>query len=203
MQEGIVMKALLVAAVALAGAAQAAEITIYKQPDFSGEQMTLRDASGNLGARFTDQASSAVVRSGRWELCTQPDFKGECMTLGPGEYARLDSRLFHRVESARSLDPIAYDDRGSGYGGYRQGGAIELYAGTAFRGRPYRINRDVEELVGRRGEGFGVGSVVVNEGRWQLCTDPGYQGYCQVLEPGEYAHFARVNNQIGSIRRIG
>ena len=97
------MKALIVAAVALAGTAQAAEIIIYKQPNFGGEQLTLRDASGNLGARFTDQASSAVVRSGRWELCTQPNFQGDCVTLGPGEYSTLDSRLLHRVESARAI----------------------------------------------------------------------------------------------------
>jgi len=191
------MKALIVAAVALAGTAQAAEIIIYKQPNFAGEQLTLRDASGNLATRFTDQASSAVVRSGRWELCTQPNFQGDCVTLGPGEYSTLDSRLLHRVESARAIDTVGYDERG----GYRQA-PIELYAGTAFRGRPYRINRDAQEL-GRRGDGIGVGSVVVNEGRWQLCSDPGYQGYCQVLEPGEYGHFGRFNNQIASIRRVG
>ena len=193
------MKALIVAVVALAGTAQAAEIIIYKQPNFAGEELTLRDTSGNVGARFTDQASSAVVRSGRWELCTQPNFRGDCMTLGPGQYSRLDPRLFHRVESARAIDTVAYQDRGSG--GYRQA-PIELYAGTAFRGRPYRINRDAEEL-GRRGDGIGVGSVVVNEGTWQLCSDPGYRGNCQVLEPGEYGHFGRFNNQVASIRRIG
>jgi hypothetical protein len=193
------MKALIVAAVALAGTAQAAEIIIYKQPNFGGEQLTLRDASGNLGVRFTDQASSVVVRSGRWELCTQPNFQGDCVTLGPGEYSMLDSRLLHRVESARSIDTLSYGDRGDG----RYGQApIELYAGSAFRGRPYRFNRDAEEL-GRRGDGIGVGSVVVNEGRWQLCSDPGYRGYCQVLEPGEYGHFGRINNQIASIRRVG
>lgn len=194
------MKALFLAAIAVAGVAQAAEITIYKQPNFTGEQLTLRDASGNLDARFTDQASSAVVRSGRWELCTQPNFQGDCVTLGPGEYARFDSRLLHRVESARALDVVAYNDRAYGYGGYSPG-SIELYRATAFRGRPFRLERDIPAI--RRGEGIGVGSVVVNEGRWQLCSDPGYRGDCQVLDPGEYDYFGRFNNQIASVRRVG
>ena len=191
------MKALFLAAIAAAGVAQAAEITIYKQPNFAGEQLTLRDNAGNLSSQFTDQASSAVVRGGRWQLCTQPNFQGECVTLEPGQYGQLDSRLLHRVESMRPLDVVA-DNSGYGYG---RGGSIELYAGSAFRGRPFRLNRDAPEI--RRGEGIGVGSVVVNEGSWQLCSDPGYQGYCQVLEPGEYDYFGRFNNQVVSGRRVG
>jgi len=192
---------LAAAVLAAAGVTQAAEITIYKQPGFSGEQLTLRDQSVNLDNRFTDQASSVVINGGRWELCTQPDFKGDCMTLGPGRYSMLDSRLLHRVESARSLDVAASNDRDYSYGGYRQG-ALEVYAASEFRGRPFRVQRDMPQL-GRGGDGIHVGSVVVNEGRWQLCSDPGYQGYCQVLEPGEYGYMGRFNNQISSIRRIG
>src|SRR5439155_756960 len=100
--EGIAMKALIVAAVALAGTAQAAEIIIYKQPNFAGEQLTLRDASGNLATRFTDQASSAVVRSGRWELCTQPNFQGDCVTLEPGEYGHF-GRFNNQIASIRRV----------------------------------------------------------------------------------------------------
>jgi len=193
------MKALFLAAVAAAGVANAAEITIYKQPNFAGEQLTLRDTAGNLSGNFTDQASSAIVRGGRWQVCTQPNFQGDCVTLEPGRYTQLDSRLLHRVESMRPLDVVAYNDTSS-YG-YREGAPIELYRATAFRGRPFRLNRDAPEI--QRGQGIGVGSVVVNEGRWQLCSDPGYQGYCQVLEPGEYDYFGRFNNQVTSIRRIG
>jgi len=201
------MKALfLAAAIAAAGVAQAAEITIYKQPNFSGDQLTLRGGRTSLTGNFTDQASSAVVHSGHWQVCTQPDFQGECMELGPGEYSQLDSRIFHRVESIRPLEAVASNDRygygdGYGYGYDDRSGSIELYAGTAFRGRPVRLNRDAPRI--RRGEGIGVGSVVVNDGRWQLCSDPGYRGYCQVLEPGEYDNMGRFNNQVASVRRIG
>jgi len=192
------MKALFLAAIAAAGVAQAAEITIYKQPDFAGEQLTVRDTTARVSGNFTDQASSAVVRGGRWELCTQPDFKGDCVTLAPGQYGRLDSRLLHRVESMRPLDVVAYDESAYRYG---RGGAIELYRMTAFRGRPFSIDRDAPQIL--RGEGIPVGSVVINEGRWQLCSDPGYQGYCMVLDPGEYDRFGRFNNQVTSVRRVG
>ena len=198
------MKALFLAAIAAAGVAQAAEITIYKQPNFGGDQLTLRDTTGSLAGNFTDQASSAVVRSGRWQVCTQPNFQGDCMELGPGQYTELDSRVLHRIESMRPLETVASNDRGYGYGyGYadNSNAAIELYMGSGFRGRPFRLSRDAPSL--RRGEGIGVGSAVVNEGRWQLCSDPGYQGYCQVLEPGEYDQMGRFNNQIASVRRIG
>ena len=200
------MKALFLAAtIAAAGVAQAAEITIYKQPNFGGDQLTLRDGNTSLNGNFTDQASSAVVRSGRWQVCTQPNFQGDCMELGPGQYTQLDSRVFHRIESVRPLESFAANDRGYGYGegygyDYRSGG-IELYRGTAFRGRPFRLSRDAPRIA--RGDGIGVGSVVVNDGRWQLCSDPGYQGYCQVLEPGEYDNMGRFNNTVASVRRIG
>ena len=57
------MKSIYLAAAVLAaaGAAQAAEITIYKQPGFSGEQLTLRDQGTNLDSRFTDLETQAQV----------------------------------------------------------------------------------------------------------------------------------------------
>jgi hypothetical protein len=52
-----------------------------------------------------------VVHSGRWEFCTQPNYRGDCVTLARGEYADLDQRLKHRVESVREVDRVA-DRRG-------------------------------------------------------------------------------------------
>ena len=92
------IRAALAAATLAFGAAAHAEITIYKQPNFSGEQLTLRDTRTDLsGTGFYDQVSSIVIRSGRWEFCSQPDFKGDCEVLGPGGYATLNQRLNHRI----------------------------------------------------------------------------------------------------------
>ncbi len=202
-----------VASLVAIGAAQAAEITIYKQPNFSGGELTLRDSRTDLRpSGFTDQASSAVVRSGRWQVCTWPNFQGDCMTLEPGQYASLDPKVFHRIESMRPIDVVAENDstfpRGErgygehrGYRGYR-GGDIEMYAGTAYRGRRMRLSEDRDALGDDR-YGLGISSLVVNEGTWQLCTRPGYEGRCEVFEPGSYPDIGRINNRVASVRRIG
>ena len=215
----------LLAALCVAGAAQAAELTIFKQPNFTGDALTLRDDTGNLSARnFQDQASSIVVRSGRWEVCTQPDFQGDCMTLGRGEYASLDPRLNHRIESAREVTNYAdnkrYDDRYVYRGGNRyaraggpaydryadnrhgRGPAVELFDGPDFSGRAVRIHNDVPSLY-KRGFDDQASSMVIREGAWQVCTGDGYEGRCRVFQPGEYADLRGFDNRIGSLKRVG
>src|SRR5437763_242106 len=146
-----------VLAAVFAAGASAAEMTIFKQPNFSGEGLTLRGDTVDLTGRgFEDQASSIVVNSGRWQVCTQPNFQGDCLTLDRGQYAALDQRLNHRVESAREVSNVAAiqpgwlgrgdrdrggdryaDNRGGNrYPEYRGGGAVvELFDGQDFRGR--------------------------------------------------------------------
>ena len=92
----------------LAANALAAEITLYKQPEFTGEQVTLVAAVRDLNKYdFRDQASSAVVKSGRWIACSQPNFAGDCVVLEPGRYPTLDPAVYHRMESIRVSDPEA------------------------------------------------------------------------------------------------
>jgi len=48
-----------------------------------------------------------------------------------------------------------------------------------------------------------ISSIVVHHGSWQVCTQPGYQGDCVVLQPGAYATLpARINHRIESMREI-
>lgn len=199
-----------------AGAAHAAEITLFKQPNFSGDKLTLREDTTSLaGAGFQDQVSSIVVHSGRWQFCTQPDFQGDCVVLERGQYPQLAQQLNHRVESAREVAPIARNDRferdryADNRGGerrYREGGyergAVELFPGPDFRGPALRLDHDVDALD-ERAFGNGVSSLVIHEGRWQACTRPGFEGRCRVYEPGEYADLGRQDNRISSLRRIG
>jgi len=96
------------AAAAICGAAHGAEMTLYKQPRFAGDGITVTNAARDLAPLgITDQASSLVVRGDRWEVCTQPDFTGDCRTLAPGEYATLDPVLNHRIESVRRVERSA------------------------------------------------------------------------------------------------
>ena len=214
------VRAALVAAALAAGTAGAAEITIYKQPNYTGASLTLRGDTPNLtGAGFQDQVSSLQVRSGRWQLCTQPDYNGDCAIVGPGEYPTLEQSLNHRIESLRQVAapqrygeaPQRYDtpDYGprryaeaSGYAPRRfwRNGTVELYEDPGFHGRALRVDEDVDSL--RDSLGTGPASAVIHEGRWQLCSRPAYEGFCRVLEPGRYRDLGRFGANAGSMRRV-
>ena len=200
--------AFLAASAAIAGGAQAAEIRVYKQPNFSGESLTVTGEVRDFSSRkFQDQISSIVVRSGRWELCSRPNFGGDCMILERGEYPRLDEKLYHRVESARLVESRAEGPRDR-YAGDRprrhrgEASVIELYSRADFEGRTARIDEDRETLAGTRLDRR-VFSAIVTDGSWQVCTQPGFRGYCRVLEPGQYPDLGRMSGQIASVRRIG
>ena len=142
-----VLRTTLIAAGLLAGAAQAAEMTVFKQPNFAGDSVTIRDGATDLARPgFQDQISSIVVNSGRWEVCTQPNFQGDCQVLEPGRYATLDQSLNHRIESARQLAGYARDERGRSYAD-EGNGRDRRYNGYDNRdeARDYRDNRDYRD----------------------------------------------------------
>ena len=132
---------------------------------------------------FNDRASSIVVNSGRWEVCTDADFKGYCVTFMQGEYPALDQRLSARISSARETGSYA-DNRGN-YNNYGRG-SIELFGQPDFRGRTIRLDQDANTL---QGTGFNdrASSVIVTAGTWQLCSDDGFVGNCRTFTPGRYA----------------
>lgn len=190
----------LLSALLLAGAAHAAEVTLYKQPNFGGNQLTIRAYAPTLAnTGFYDQASSLVVHSGRWEFCSQPEFRGDCVTLNRGEYPVLDPRLNHRIESAREVG--TYAGQTGSYHRYGRG-SIELYGRPGFGGRTLTLERDAPTL---ENTGFDdrAASVVVKEGTWQLCQHPGYAGSCRTYGPGRYAELgAGMAKQVTSARLV-
>lgn len=196
------------ALISIGATAAVAEITVYKQPNFTGEGLTLRGETTNLKDRgFLDQISSIEVKSGQWQFCTQPDFKGDCVVLDRGRYATLDQNLNHRIESAREVTRAADRgrDRDERYGrerGYSRQAAVELFGAPDFRGRSMTLNRDAETLFDGRFDQRAA-SLVIHEGTWELCTEPGYEGVCRVFEPGSYENLGRLNRRVGSLRRIG
>jgi beta/gamma crystallin len=197
----------ILAIFAAAATAAAAEVVVYKQPNFKGDALTLRGDTTNLGDRgFLDQVSSLVVKSGQWQFCTQPDFKGDCVVLERGEYPALEQSLNHRIESAREVTRYAdrSRDQGNRYGfqgrAPRQA-AVEVFTAPEFRGQAARIDRDMDSLYERLDQG--AASIVIREGNWELCSRPGYEGVCRVFEPGEYADLGRLYRRVASLRRVG
>ena len=170
---------LLVAALATAGAVQAAEITIYKQPNFTGGEQTFnRDTASLQGSGVYDQSKSVVVRSGRWQVCSQPNFQGDCQMLDRGQYASLPQQLNGRIESLREVTQMADADEYSRWrydgGGWRERenwrrGGGEYRGASEYRG-DYRGDR-----YGRaeRREGYDPRSAVIMyaDGNWSRFDD--------------------------------
>ena len=71
------------AALTLAGAAQAQPFrggtaTLYDQPNFQGNSVTITQSTPDLGRwRFNDRAQSAKF-NGRWLICEHDEFRGRC-----------------------------------------------------------------------------------------------------------------------------
>jgi hypothetical protein len=114
------LKALLVSVgVALAGNA-VAQVTLFQDDGFQGRRFSANGPVENFADRgFNDEASSARVRGGAWQVCTDAHFRGQCVTLRPGDYPSIGSLgLNDKISSIRPLeqygqgDERSYDDRG-------------------------------------------------------------------------------------------
>ncbi len=192
----------------LAGAAHAGEITVYADDNFAGRSETFRGTVSDLvPLGFNDRVSSVVVRSGTWQLCEHINFQGRCIELSRGEYRRLEG-FNDKVSSVREIGDRGRDrdDRGGrgdrdDRGGYGRGEDIVLFAQPRFGGRHVEPRGEIRNLTDY---GFNdqTGSVIINEGRWELCDDAKFRGRCITLGPGRYEHLNELNNRVSSVRRV-
>jgi hypothetical protein len=112
---------------------------------------------------------------------------------------RREARREDRREARR-------DDRRDGRDDWRGNDAwmsagVDLYGRPDFRGRSVRIEDNARDLSEHRFDGR-ASSVIVHEGTWQLCTEPGYRGRCSVLRPGQYPQLAMFDDRVSSMRRL-
>jgi hypothetical protein len=214
-----ILTRLMTIAALLSGAAHAGELTLYTDSEFRGQAITLRDATPDLVRQgFNDRTSSVVVRSGAWELCEHAGFQGRCIVLDRGEYRVLEG-FNDKVSSVREVNGRDRDDRGGRgergehgdrggrgeHGGWGGRGdrdeAIVLFAQAGFGGRRAELHNDVRTL-----EDYDfndrAGSVIINEGNWELCEHADFRGQCIVLRPGRYEFLNDMNNRISSLRRV-
>lgn len=82
-------------------------------------------------------------------------------------------------------------------------GEIRLYERPDFRG-PTLVTSSRLDTVARQGLGDSASSVVVADGRWEVCTMEYFRGRCTQLEPGSYPSMSvSLNGRIASAREIG
>jgi hypothetical protein len=166
---------------------------------FNGPALDVRGTTNDLRVRAsTTHISSIEVHEGRWEFCSLPNFRGDCRVLDQGRYAALPQVLNHRIESIRPVDRVVYRERrGPDYS------SLELYSAPGFRGSSISVDRNMWNLD-RRGAGDNVSSLIVREGTWELCTEPGFNGTCRTFGPGEYPRLGRrMDDNVSSLRRVG
>ncbi|HYC36618.1 MAG TPA: beta/gamma crystallin-related protein [Usitatibacter sp.] len=213
--------------------AHAARIQIYQQPNFTGSEITLSGETPDLGGiGFAGQGASLVL-SERWEVCSEANYRGQCTVLGPGRYARVNQNIQsirplgaaiaeaqreqmqsewvqreQRREAIEQRQERREDRREDRHDRTpppparyaARAGAIDLFPGPDFRGRPIRVERDVSSLARQDDQ---VSSVIVHEGVWELCTEPGFRGRCRAFEPGRYESLGRrLDDRISSVRRV-
>lgn len=95
-----------VAGVAIAAQA-AAQVNFYEQENFRGQSFSTQRQIGDFSRYgFNDRASSAEVKTGRWEVCEDSRFHGRCVVLRQGRYPSLAAMgLNDRVSSVRLVSP--------------------------------------------------------------------------------------------------
>jgi len=225
------MKRLFAAAAVLAlcsHAAFAGELTLFADSDFRGARVTVqRDVPDLNRAGMNDRASSMVVRSGVWLVCEHRDFGGYCAEFGPGEYRGLP-RFNDSISSVREVtrggpgrdrgdyrDGGYRDDRDGGWrddrddrrgddrrGDDRRGGGdVILFTDANFGGAEVALSSNMRSL---NDVGFNdrASSMIIREGRWEICDDSDFRGQCAVYGPGRYSGLDRMNDRVSSIRRV-
>ncbi|HEV7814387.1 MAG TPA: beta/gamma crystallin-related protein [Janthinobacterium sp.] len=81
-------------------------------------------------------------------------------------------------------------------------GELTLYSQDHFRGREVTL-REVSPDLAQLGFNDKASSMVVRSGRWEVCIDADFRGFCAEFGPGEYPLLERFNDRISSAREVG
>jgi len=200
-------------AVACVESVAAQEITLYQNPNFSGPNFSANGSVTNLAnSGFNDRASSAVIRAGRWQLCSDDFFRGQCVTLQPGNYANLAALGLNNAVS--SIREVGWNEGVTGGGGggvpaggnagggsWNGGGAITLYQAPGLGGGSVSLTGPVTNFDDIRFNDR-ASSAVVSRGTWQLCADANFYSTCEVFPPGRHDQLGAVTGLVSSARPI-
>jgi uncharacterized protein YcfJ len=199
----ILPRALALAALVAAAGHASAAITLFGQDNFHGARVTLdRPAPDFREFNFNDRASSVIVDGEPWEVCQDIGFRNRCAILRPGSYPNLAAvGLGDLLSSARPArreppppPPVAPPPSGD----------IVFFEHNGFHGRDLSV--DGREIDNFQQVGFNdrASSVIVFEGRWEVCENAGFNGRCVILRPGRYPDLGAMgmNDRVSSVRRI-
>lgn len=80
---------------------------------------------------------------------------------------------------------------------------ITFYENEGFRGRVFTTSQQIRDFE-RQGFNDRASSVVVERGRWEVCSDARFEGRCVVLRRGSYDSLSGLgmNDRISSVRPV-
>jgi uncharacterized membrane protein YgcG len=194
------------------GSAGEPEVEVFDRENFATPLRTLRRSEPNFDTlRINDAIASLIVHRGTWQFCTDGNFRGDCVTFGPGRYARLPGRD-DKFSSARPVEGGwggggggGWGSGGGGWGGGSGGGSgparIRLFEYANFSGRSIWLDRNAPDFD-QAGFNDRAESVIVEGGRWRLCSDGYGKGECREFGPGQYPVLPReLRNKVSSALR--
>ena len=199
-----ITKTALVSVVLAAAAQASAQVTFFQEQDFQGRSFTTERRIDNFDRfGFNDRASSATVKSERWEICENARYSGRCVVLRPGQYPTLAAMgLNDRISSARAIGRDQRIDERR-YAPAPAPAQITFYENERFGGRSFKTDALVEDFR-RNGFNDRVSSLVVTgPDEWEACEDVRFNGRCVVLRSGQYPTLSGtdLNDRISSVRK--
>jgi hypothetical protein len=156
-------------------------ITVYEDPDFRGDSVTLRNDVPDLRREgLNDRISSLEVDGNQaWEVCRDINFGGGCRVF-QGTIDDLRSEGWNdRISSMRAVGFARGNNNRGGVWGNPRGNAnnrqsrLVLFDRPNFRGDARNVQNSATNLGGDR-----VRSVQVYGGTWELCEGSSRNARC-------------------------
>jgi len=173
-------------------------VTVYADPNFSGQNVSFRNDMPNLGsAGWNDKISSIRIPSGEtWEMCQDVDYRNHCQVLS-GDVVDLRGMGWNdRISSLRRVDRVRQ------WGGtFDTRIGITVYADPNFKGQSASFGDDTPNVDRLNDK---ISSIRIPNGEaWEVCQDTDYRNHCQVLSD-DVADLRSMgwNDRISSLRRI-
>jgi hypothetical protein len=188
--------------------AWAQSVTFFERAGMQGRTFSTDGAVRNFARiGFNDRASSVIIQRGRWQLCTNADYRGNCVTLSPGTYPDLG-----RMGLSRSISSARPIGGGNPPPNFRpppppppppMGGqsSVTLFEGFGLNGQFFDIPGNISNM-GNTTWNDRAHSMIVRGGRWQLCSDANFTGFCQTFSPGRYDDLGRLGGTLSSLRQV-
>jgi hypothetical protein len=179
-------------AVGTMGCVFGGEIALFETREKSDASTALRADVTDLAAYGAPTTIRAItVQAGNWELCSEREFRGRCRVVRPGDNF-VSGPGGERIASVRE---IRY--RSTEAVAVNAPPRIEIYPELDFRGAGMNV------FTTNDSPRWGIRSMIIHAGTWEICSDYSARGRCQVFQPGEYRQLDGQLMSARSMRVIG